>query len=49
MLATALLNAAGIAIGVAAEKLGRAVGGHALRTAGSLIAVAGAAIMIGNL
>jgi urease accessory protein len=49
VLATALLHAAGIAIGAAAERLGRAFGERALRTAGSLIAVAGIAIMIGQL
>jgi urease accessory protein len=49
VLATALLHAAGIAIGIAAEKLGRVVGERALRTAGSLIAVAGVVILLGNL
>ncbi len=49
VLATALLHAAGIAIGIAAEKLGHAFGHPALRTAGSQIAFAGAALLIGHL
>jgi urease accessory protein len=49
VLATALLHAAGIALGIAAATLGHAVGGRALRTSGGLIAFAGAAILIGYL
>lgn len=49
VLATALLHAAGIAIGIAAGKLGHTLGERAVRTAGSLIAVIGTVLLIGHL
>jgi urease accessory protein len=45
MLATALLHLAGIGVGVGSGRLARSTSGMALRTAGLLIAVIGAAIL----
>jgi urease accessory protein len=49
VLGTALLHAVGIAIGLTADKFGQVLGARALRVAGSLIALAGVAILIPHL
>jgi urease accessory protein len=49
VLATALLHAAGVAIGTAVAAFGHALGERALRTTGGLIAFAGAALLISHL
>lgn len=49
VLATALLHAVGIAIGTAPGRLGQAFAVRALRTVGSLIALAGAALLLPHL
>jgi urease accessory protein len=47
VLATASLHAAGIALGLSIGKAGEVFGGHALRAAGSAIALAGIAMLAG--
>jgi urease accessory protein len=49
VLVTALLHAAGIAIGLAPRNLGPAFGARALRTTGGAIALAGAGMLIAHL
>jgi urease accessory protein len=49
VLGTSLLHAVGIAIGLAPRRLGQALGGPVPRIAGGVIALAGIAILAGNL
>jgi urease accessory protein len=49
VLATGLLHAVGIAIGVVPRRLGEASGVAVPRMAGGVIALAGVAILVGNL